>query len=432
VTGLGYRRGGVTTSKKLGLLGSLYLAQGLPYGFFTQALPVLLRKQGMALPLIGLTQLLMLPWALKFLWAPLVDNVHAPRLGRRRAVIVPLQLATAAILAALALAATPGAMGAMAAAVLLVNVCAATQDIATDGLAVEVLEPAERGLGNALQVGGYRIGMILGGGFVILLFGYAGWTVAFESMAALVLATTVPILLHREPPRPPPAEVRGAAGRPIRFALAGVRAAIARPGMRRWLPVIAMYKVGEWFAAAMLRPFLTDAQLSLEDFGKMVGIVGSGASLLGAAIGGAATRWLGRRRALLLFGVLQTLAIASMALAVELPSVPMFYAITVAEHLSSAMATTALFTAMMDFCRPDEAGTDYTMQASVVVIATGTASALSGVSAGALGFGAHFLLAAALSAAGVLLVYAYRPGAPELALLGPTGGQGAGHAGHTG
>ena len=409
----------MTTGRKLVLLGSLYLAQGLPYGFFTQALPVLLRKQGMALPLIGLAQLLTLPWALKLLWAPLVDGVRAPRLGRRRAVIVPLQLATAAILATLALAATPGAMEAMAAAVLLVNLCSATQDIATDGLAVEVLAPAERGLGNALQVGGYRLGMVLGGGLMLVVFGRAGWTAAFVSMAALVLATTVPILAHREPPRPPAAPAPGAGGGPVKLALAGVRAALARPGMWRWLPVIATYKVGEWFASAMLRPFLTDAKLSLEDFGVMVGFVGSGASLLGAAIGGAATRWLGRRRALLLFGVLQTLAIASMALAVQFPSEPMFYAVTVAEHLSSAMATTALFTAMMDFCRPEEAGTDYTVQASVVVVATGAASALSGVSAGALGFGPHFVAAAALSAAGVLVVRAYRPAEPSFALIGP-------------
>ena len=48
--------GGVTVRKKLVLLGSLYLAQGLPYGFFTQALPVLLRESGMSLPLIGLAQ----------------------------------------------------------------------------------------------------------------------------------------------------------------------------------------------------------------------------------------------------------------------------------------------------------------------------------------------------------------------------------------
>ena len=414
----------MTTSKKLGLLGSLYLAQGLPYGFFTQALPVLLRKQGMALPLIGLTQLLMLPWALKFLWAPLVDGVRAPRLGRRRAVIVPLQLATAAVLAALALAATPGAMDAMLVAILLVNLCAATQDIATDGLAVEVLAPAERGLGNALQLGAYRLGMILGGGFMLIVFDRAGWTAAFVAMAALVLATTVPISAHREPPRLPSAAVQGAGPKnPVTLAFAGVRAALARPGMPRWLSVIAVYKIGEWFGVAMLRPFLTDAKLSLEDFGTMVGIAGSSAALLGAAIGGAATRWLGRRRALLLFGVCQTLAIASMALAVQFPSMPMFYAITVAEHLSSAMATTALFTAMMDTCRLDEAGTDYTLQASVVVIASGLASMFSGMSAEALGYGPHFLVAAALSAVGVMLVYAYRPGAPELALLGPTGGR---------
>ena len=42
------------SSMKLGLLTSLYFSQGLPFGFFTQALPVLLRKQGLSLPAIGL------------------------------------------------------------------------------------------------------------------------------------------------------------------------------------------------------------------------------------------------------------------------------------------------------------------------------------------------------------------------------------------
>ncbi|HSK00901.1 MAG TPA: MFS transporter, partial [Kofleriaceae bacterium] len=118
----------MTTRRKLLLLGSLYIAQGLPYGFFTQALPVLLRNEGMSLPLIGLAHLLMLPWALKFVWAPAIDRVQAPRFGHRRAVIVPLQLASCAVLAALALAATPGAMWPLAIAILLVNVCSATQD----------------------------------------------------------------------------------------------------------------------------------------------------------------------------------------------------------------------------------------------------------------------------------------------------------------
>ena len=70
-------------ARKLGLLASLYVCQGLPFGFFTQALPVLLRKQGVSLEAIGLSSLLALPWALKFVWAPLVDRYFWPGVGRR-------------------------------------------------------------------------------------------------------------------------------------------------------------------------------------------------------------------------------------------------------------------------------------------------------------------------------------------------------------
>ncbi len=400
----------MTTRRKLLLLGSLYLAQGLPYGFFTQALPAHLREQGVALPLIGLAHVLALPWALKFVWAPLVDGVRAPRLGRRRAAIVPLQLASCTVLAVLALAATPGAVWPLAIAVLLVNLFAATQDIATDGLAVEVLDPDERGLGNGLQVGGYRIGMILGGGLMLVVFDRAGWTAAFLAMSALLLASTVPILVHREPP--PPA--RAAGGAPARL-----RAALLRPGMLRWLVVPGTFKAGEWFASSMLRPFLVDRGLTKGDLGWMLGFAGFGASLAGALLGGASVRGLGRRRALLLFGSLQTLAIASIVLAVRAPSMPMFYAVTVAEHVTSGMATATLFTAMMDFCRADEAGTDYTIQSSLFVIGSSVAALLSGVSAEALGYGAHFLAAAGLSLGGVALVAAYRPRHPAFALIGP-------------
>ena len=76
------------TSTKLGLLGALYLSQGLPYGFFTQALPALLRTMGLSLPDIGLASLLALPWALKFLWAPWVDR-WATRLGLHPADLWP-------------------------------------------------------------------------------------------------------------------------------------------------------------------------------------------------------------------------------------------------------------------------------------------------------------------------------------------------------
>jgi len=64
----------MTRRHKILLLTALYAAQGLPFGFFTQALPVLLRDAGLSLKAISATSLLFLPWALKFLWAPFVDH----------------------------------------------------------------------------------------------------------------------------------------------------------------------------------------------------------------------------------------------------------------------------------------------------------------------------------------------------------------------
>ena len=54
----------------LTVLGSLYFSQGLPMGFFTQALPVVLRERGVDLAAVGAVNLLAAPWALKFLWSP--------------------------------------------------------------------------------------------------------------------------------------------------------------------------------------------------------------------------------------------------------------------------------------------------------------------------------------------------------------------------
>src|SRR5690606_5955510 len=150
----------MTSAGKLTLLASLYLAQGMPYGFFSQFLPAMLRAQGVSLEGIGLASLLALPWALKFAWAPLVDRHGSARFGHRRGWIVPIQLLTVVTLLALSQVDPTVEIQAMLAGVLLLNLLASTQDIATDALAVTILRPEERGLGNGIQVAAYRLGMI--------------------------------------------------------------------------------------------------------------------------------------------------------------------------------------------------------------------------------------------------------------------------------
>ncbi|MGQ0506789.1 MAG: MFS transporter [Myxococcaceae bacterium] len=420
----------MSTRSKLLLLGSLYFSQGLPYGFFTVALPVLLRQQGLSLPQIGLSGLLFLPWAFKFGWAPWIDAVRAPKWGKRRAVIIPLQLASIAVLLALSGLGSARNTVPLFIGVLFVNVLSATQDIATDGMAVEVLDANERGLGNGLQVGAYRIGMILGGGVMLSVFARWGWTAAFIGLALLLCLASLKIFTFQE-----------------RTAVAGQEekgGTWLRKGLGRWALVLVAYKAGEWFAGGMLKAFLHDSGQTLEQIGLMLGTAGSTAGLVGAMLGGWLTPKLGRRRALLTFGVIQAVGVGSFAVAVIAPSTAMFYALTVIEHVVSGLATAALFTAMMDCCRPDHAGSDYTVQASLVVVAAGAAAALSGysaeawakqaesmltsaacesgggpchLSAQALGYGGHFLLAGVLCLLGVVAVWLYRANAQEFTLL---------------
>ncbi|HIA04044.1 MAG TPA: MFS transporter, partial [Myxococcales bacterium] len=123
----------------MGLLSLLYFTQGLPFGFQAKALPLFLREQGTSLQAIGLTSLLALPWMLKALWAPLVDRYWSPRMGRRRSWILPAQGLLCLLCVAAAWACQNPDISVLLGIVFLMNLCAATQDIAVDGLAVDLL-----------------------------------------------------------------------------------------------------------------------------------------------------------------------------------------------------------------------------------------------------------------------------------------------------
>jgi len=389
------------TLQRFTLLGTLYFAQGLPFGFFVQALPVLLRKAGYSLSAIGLATLLTAPWALKFLWAPYVDAHYSARFGRRRTWILAMQLAGTIVLAGIALAPGSESLAVLMAAMVVLNFIAATQDIATDGLAVEVLPPDERGVANGLQVAGYRVGMIVGGGVLLGLYDVLGHHGLFAVMAALTAASSVPVLLAREPTTISTIAGADAPSLPHWLRL---------PGAARVLALVVVYKFGEAAAQGMLKPFLVDHGLGLADIAKISGTIGAAAGMTGALVGGAAVARMGRLRALVVFGIAQVISIGGYAyLALGTPSYTELCLWAGVEHFASGTATASLFTAMMDWSRPAASGTDYTVQASAVVIATGVSSMLGGVSAQVLGYGAHFGLSALLAAGAVFAVVAWFP-----------------------
>ena len=385
----------MTRRHKILLLTALYVAQGLPYGFFTQALPVLLRDAGLSLKAISATSLLFLPWALKFLWAPLVDHY-----GTRKQWLLPLQVS--AVVGALVLTQLDLSRGYLAvlAAAFLFNLVAACQDVATDGLAVRILDSRERGLANGIQVGAYRIGMILGGGLLLWIFARTDWATMFACMAILLALTVLPVLPLREPPRP-----ASAVATPATSVAAGWLHRLRVPGMGVFIALICLYKFGDSMVAALIGPFMRDAGLSKETIAVMKGTVGSLASLAGAGLGGWFAFRAGRRSALLVCGLLQTASLLFyVAAAHGIGGIATFWAGNVAEHLFGSMATVALFTLMMDASDPEHAGTDYTLLACAIVVAMGLANFAGAAIADAVGYAPTFIAGFVLSGFGCLVL----------------------------
>ena len=157
----------MTRNQKFGLLASLYIAQGLPFGFFMQSLPTLLRKEGANLETIGFGVILALPWAFKFLWAPALD-----KFATRKFWIVTANLLAVTCMLGLSIMDLSQLVNErvfiLFGGFFLMNLFSSTQDIATDGLAVNQLKENERGIGNGIQVAGYRTGMIIGGGMLLV------------------------------------------------------------------------------------------------------------------------------------------------------------------------------------------------------------------------------------------------------------------------
>lgn len=382
-------------------LTGLYVVQGLPHGFFGQTMPVLLREQGLDLTLIGLLSLVALPWALKFLWAPLLDRFTLKAGEYRRSWIISMN--TLAVILVIVLSSQPLeywlAGGVWLPLILLItlNVFIATQDIATDAMAVENLSVAERGKGNGLQVGAYRVGMVLAGGLLVSLYSYLGWSGALLIVAALMVLGTVPLWFFKPRQHIPPSTPL------LPQWLAFFR--LKDAGL--WLALILLFKFGDAFGTQMIRPMLSDAGLSLEQLGVMMGTVGFIAGLAGALIGGWLVSLLGRHITLLGFIILEALALMSyVGISVtEQPSLLRVGFAIVMEHVAGGMATAALFTVMMDRCREHSEAADYALQSCLVIVSGMVAAGLSGFSAQSLGYDAHFVVAGMLTLAVIPLVW---------------------------
>lgn len=365
--------------RKLGWIALLYFAEGFPFGLVVDNLPVYFRAHGVSLEAIGLLSLLGLPWSFKVFWAPLVD-----RIGERRhwicGALAVMALATLAIPLA-----DPAAPGAWLWAVLLgFTIASATQDIAIDAYTIGLLAPGEEGVANGVRVSAYRAALIVGGGGLVVLAGWLGWTPLFWAAAAIFAALAAaawyapPIPLARQP------------------AAAWARAFVAwlaRPSAPAVLLFVLIYKLGDASMGPMVKPFWLDRGLSVEEIGFVSTTLGVAASVAGALAGGVFTSRFGIFRGLWVLGLLQALSnLGYAAVAAAAAGRPAIYVASLLESFTGGLGTAAFLAFLMHVCEREQAATQYALLSALFGFTRSLAGSVSGRAASQLGYAPYFAL----------------------------------------
>lgn len=375
-------------------------SSGLPLLLTGSVLQAWLKDGGIDLTRIGLFALVGLPYTLKFLWSPLFDRYALP-LGRRRGWMALMQLSVAGALLLLSMT-QPAAdhLWLVMLAGLLVTFFAASQDIVIDAYRRESMAESELGLGSALYVNGYRVGMLLAGGGGLILADWMSFEAMYRLMAVFMAACVVVTLLAPEPPLPEgrPRNLREAVVLPFRDYF-------SRDGAWLILAFILLYKLGDTMASAMTTPFYLDLGYSKTEIGAVVKLFGFWATLAGGTLGGLWILRAGMHRALWLFGFGQMISTLGFVVLAQLPPSEVALAAVVAiENLTAGMGTAAFVGFMAALTDRRFTATQYALLSSLMGVPRVLLSAPTGWLAQTLGWSGFFLLCVLIAIPGLLML----------------------------
>ena len=400
----------IWSDRRLWVMVALGFVSGLPLALSGFTLRQWLTEGSVSLAAIGLTANIGLPYTLKFLWAPLLDQMRPPgalaRLGRRRGWLMMIQppLVAACIWLALSDAATGPALAIAAAAC--IAVLSATQDIAIDAWRIEAFTQRMQGAATAAYVWGYRVAMLVSGSGVIASAGIVGWRVALLGVAVLAALGIAVTLLADEAPAPVhPHGNGGVLARAILAFREPLQDFLARAGAIAILAYVALFNLGEAMAGVMLAPFYHALGFDRAAVATAVGPFSLVATMAGIGIGGALVARMGLARALISTGFIQMAAMAMyVLLSASAGNHLVLYATVVAEAFAQGLATAAFLAYLSGLCNPAFAATQYALLTSVAPIASHTVGGFSGFLAEATGWTAFYVMAMLASLPAMLLM----------------------------
>jgi PAT family beta-lactamase induction signal transducer AmpG len=414
-------------------LAALFLgiSSGFTFAMIGATLTTRLAQHGVTKSTVTAFALTFLAYNFKFLWAPIVDNVRLPvigRFGQRRSWLWLVGALVMVAVAFLGIADPGDSLFVVAIAAIAMGLAGATFDIIIDAYRIELLEPRQLGVGSGMSQYGWRIGAAAAGALALILAARVGWTTAYLACAAFALpAMLVGVLMgepvrHREPAKP-----RGVVEAIIAY-FSPLTEFLRRQGALVVLLFVLIHKIGDTLANLTLRLLFQDIGFTNDEVAFYDIGVGFVALLIGIFLGGILYAQLGMKRAVLISLILMAVSNLSFAALAAAGHTNIGMAAAVGfENFASGIGGVTVVAYLSALCNLRFTATQYALLSALASIAgrflTGTTV---GAMIDAIGYVNFYLLTTLVALPGVILFwFMIRSGLADLS-IGSAGKEGAG------
>ena len=399
----------------------LGFSAGLPLLLILGTLSFWLREAGIDRSTIGYLTWIGLIYAGKWLWAPLVDRLPIPflgrLLGRRRSWLIFAQIIIVLGLLGMASLDPKVAITPVVWCALLVAFGSATQDIALDAFRIESADSDRQAALAATYQTGYRLALIWSGAGVLWLAarvetgaGYdaSAWQFAYVVMACSIAVGTITTLLSKEPVRIELTKARNAKAWLHQTLIEPFAEFITRYGWHAIaiLGLIAIYRISDIVMGIMANPFYVDMGYTKDEVAAVSKVFGVIMTLLGAFIGGVLALRFGVMRILFLGAALSAVSNLLFAwLATQGHDLTGLVWVISADNLSSGIATAAFIAFLSSLTNIQYSATQYALFSSMMLLVPKWLAGFSGVFVDAFGYQIFFISTAIIGVPVLLLIW---------------------------
>jgi MFS transporter, PAT family, beta-lactamase induction signal transducer AmpG len=406
-----------STTDALSAIGSDYrlagillmaIGPGLSIAVSGGTLSFWLAENGFKPSEIGFLALAMLPFVLKFIWAPLLEGAFRPLqslFGFRKSWLIPLNLLTAgAVLVLSQVDPSRNNLVMIAAASLLFSFFAASQEVVIEALRIDRTRGPRLAIGTTLTGIGARLGILIGSAGPLLIAARAGWPAALIFIACLMLLVSIGAMILGDAPDREATESKLELKSRIVEPFAEF---FRREGAWLVFAFMLLARLPDMMAGAMFPPFAVEAGYSKDQIAFANSVVGLGAIALGSLAGLMLYRKLSERAGLVIALIFAAATNIGFVILTRYPGDPLMLAAVMGfENFAGGIGAVILLSYMSRLCDVRFTATQFALLVAVGSVIRFVAPGPSGKLVEAFGYQSFFTITIFTALPVLLVLYA--------------------------